>query len=169
MPRLLHDVTCMVGEPTNVDSADLSALISRLQEFRTDLVNLCTELHGLILRASNSERMVALDADERSELLGDVLSLLIMGCRMLCAVSMDEVEALEDEALTYSDQMVKLEKKATPANCLAGFVLCQKLIVAQATLNTSHVWRQSSSHVNIVERSRWKAWCDAIPVRCDFS
>jgi hypothetical protein len=168
MPRLLRDVTCIVCEPSNVDSADLFALIARLQKFRTDLVSLYAELDGLALKASKSEHMILSYADERPELFGDALSLLIMGCRMLCAVSMDAIWVLEDEALTYSDQMVRLEKQATPANCSTGFVLSQKLSIAQATLNTSHVWRKSPSQINIVERSAFKAWCDAIPVDCSF-
>jgi len=157
-----------VYEPTNVDSADLLALISRLEIFRTDILELYTEIDGLTLKVSKSERMVSSDADERSELRGDALSLLIMGCRMQCAISMEAVGVLEDEALAYSYQLIKLERKATLANSLASFVLCQKLMVAQATLKTSHVWRKSSSQINIVEQSGFKAWCDAIPVRYNF-
>lgn len=168
MPRLLQDVTHVVREPTNIGSADLCAIIARLQKFRADIVDLSTELDGLTLEASKGECIVPSDADERVELLGDALTLLIMGCRLQSAVSMDEVVALEDKALHYSDQLVILETETTSANSLAVFYLQQKLIIAQATLNTSHIWWKSSSHINIVERSAFKAWCDGITVRCNF-
>jgi hypothetical protein len=168
MPRLLRDVTCIVREPANICPDDLFALIARLRKFRADLMNLCTELDELTLKAFENERIVSLDADERLELLGDALALLIMGCRMQCAVSMDAAGVLEDEALTYSDQLVKLERKATSSNCSASFDLDQKLNIAQATLNTSHVWQKSSSQISTVERSGFKAWCDGINVRCNL-
>jgi hypothetical protein len=169
MPRLLYDVTSAVSEPANVDSVKLLALLVRLRKFRAFLVNKYTELTSLSTKASISEIIVPPGADERPELFGDILSLLIMGCRMLCAVSMDEVRVLEDEALIYSYQLVELERKTRAANCLAGFVLCQKLTVAEATLTTSPIWRNSPSSMSIIERRGFKAWCDAIPVRCNFS
>jgi hypothetical protein len=168
MPRLLRDVTGVVREPSTVDTTQLSALIVRLHKFRADLVGLYAEIDGLAPKASKSEATILPHEDERPEMRGDALSLLIMGCRMLSAVSMDAVRVLEEEALTYSYRMVRLETQATPANCLTGFVLSQKLGVAQATLNTSHVWLKSPSHVNMVDRAGFKAWCDAIPVRCCF-
>jgi hypothetical protein len=169
MPRLLRDVSSIVCGPANVDSVDLFTLIARLRKFRADLVGLCTELDVLSLRALKSEGVVSLDVDERTQLLGDVLSLLIMGCRLLCGVSMDTLGTLENEALAYSNQLIELERKATLSNSFASFVLYQKLSLAQATLKTAHVWRKDSSQINIVERSAFKAWCDAIPVCCSSS
>jgi hypothetical protein len=166
MPRLLRDVTRIVSE---FDSADLFALTARLHKFRTDLVNVCLELDGMSLRASKSEGTVSSDADERPQLLGDALSLLIMGCRMLCAISMDASDVLEKEALAYSEQLVRLEGKAAPANRLAGFVLMQKLGIARATLDTAQVWRKNPSQTNIAEWSGFKAWCEAIPVSSRIS
>jgi hypothetical protein len=94
---------------------------------------------------------------------------LIIGYRMLCGVSMDTLGTLENEALAYSNQLIELERKATLSNSFASFVLYQKLSLAQATLKTAHVWRKDSSQINIVERSAFKAWCDAIPVCCSSS
>jgi hypothetical protein len=169
MPRLLRDVTRIVCEPANVDSGELFSLIVRLHTFRAETVNFYTELDSLTLEGAKSECVGTPDADERTQMSGDALSLIIMGCRMLSALSMDAFGVLEIEALAYSNQLVNLERKASTANSLAGFALFQKLVVAQATLNTTDLWRKDSSQINRVERSGYKAWCDGIPVRCSFS
>jgi hypothetical protein len=165
LPRLLRDVTCIVWEPENVDSGDLVALIARLRRFRTDLISLRNEFDEVVLKAAENEGFRSLDVDERSELLGGALTLLIISCRMLCAVSMDMVELLEGEARIYSDQMVELESHATSTSCWTGLFLYQKLSVAQATLKTCQVWQKSSPQSNIVERSGFIEWCDAMHER----
>jgi hypothetical protein len=110
-----------------------------------------------------SRGTLASDLDEREELRGGFYSLMIMGCRMLSAVSMDMVGLLENEALNYSGQMVKLESQAKFSDGRTGLFLHQKLGIAQATLNTRGIWQENSSHGNLVEWTGFKAWYDAMP------
>jgi hypothetical protein len=106
---------------------------------------------------------VASDVDEGAELRGEFFSLMILGCRMLIAVSMNMVEMLESEPLDYKGQLVGIESKTKSSDCRSGLFLHQKLGIAQATLDTRQLWRESSSHAHIVEWSGFKAWYDAMP------
>lgn len=169
MPRLMRDVSGAVDDPAAISPPDLDELITRIKRFRMDLRKWRVKYNELVLDTADHQHTAASSvSDERCELLGASLTLSILGCRMLSAVSMDIVWCLEKEALIYAEQMVKMHIEVDLTNGWAGFFLCQKVAIAQATLRTKDVWKESSRRSGTIERWIFKEWCEAIPRSCGF-
>ncbi|KAI1330010.1 hypothetical protein F5Y16DRAFT_364683 [Xylariaceae sp. FL0255] len=156
LPRLLMDVTVACNQTPGIAPPDLPDLRLRLTAFRRELLNWRVEYNMATLSLP-----VSTDGEDiRAELLGSFYGLSISCTRMLCAISIDSLNVLEDEAIVHAKEMVKLECDFENAHQPAvSFYLGQKLLVAKATLATTNCWRaESTRSTDVIPYSKYRCW-----------
>ncbi|ORY68291.1 uncharacterized protein BCR38DRAFT_422672 [Pseudomassariella vexata] len=170
MPGLFRDVShavCHLDSASSSSGTELECLSARLRQWRKDLMKWRNAFLSLL--ATSPPPPDGGDysevPDNRSELLGTVLTLLIISCRLSGAMSTTRSrEMLEEEAQMYAFELRKLNEDVALAKPWAGFYLDQKTYVAEATLGTAAVWMEpGESGKGVVEKWRFEAWCRAIP------
>lgn len=158
-PRLVRDVRIVVSGSGLNKRPGLAQLKRRLREFRTELLRWHAEYDLIMLTAPPHGGTLAASEDVRNELLSTYYGLTAVSSRLMSAVSTDLIEVLEDEAVAHASHMMKLERDILPTNKWASFYICQKLVVARATLATTDIWRESSKLcTNIIKEHTFKAW-----------
>jgi hypothetical protein len=159
----MRDVGIAVTRPGGNHCPDLVQLRKRLREYRGELLQWHAEYVLATIVAPSHEKPQILSEDIRSELVATCYSLLISCCRLLSAITVDLIDILEDEAVAYATQMMKLESGISSTNKWASFYICQKLVVATATLATTNIWRECSDRrADIITPNKFRAWLSAI-------
>ncbi|KAI1748182.1 hypothetical protein F4782DRAFT_542976 [Xylaria castorea] len=162
-PRLLMDVCRVFKTPEGVERPDLSILKRQLREYRVELLKWHTEFGSALSALPLCEGTQTPSEDIRTELLASCYGLLITCSRMMSAISVDLIDVLEDEAVAYATEMVKLEINISSVNKSASFYIRQKLIVAEATLATTDGWRENQDqNAEIMDGSKFEAWVSAL-------
>lgn len=158
-PRLVRDVRKVVSGSDVGRGPDVARLRETLREYRNELLRWHAEYDSITLTAPPPGSTPAPSEDVRSELLATYHGLVAITSRLISAVSTDLVEVLEDDAVAHANEMVELERNVLLTNKWASFYICQKLIVARATLATTGMWRESSRHyTNIIDEHTFEAW-----------
>ncbi|KAI8625035.1 hypothetical protein F5Y19DRAFT_467417 [Xylariaceae sp. FL1651] len=163
LPRLVRDVYSVVRRPESSKRRDIAQLRKRLREYRGDLLRWHTEYDSTTLTMPIQDGIQAPSEDVRSELLGTCYGLIVTCSRLISAITVELLDFLEDEAVAYSIQMVKLESDISSVNKWASFYICQKIVVARATLATTNAWRESSDRCNdIIGGDKFGYWVSTI-------
>ncbi|KAI3325320.1 hypothetical protein HD806DRAFT_492649 [Xylariaceae sp. AK1471] len=162
-PRIMRDVCIAVIRPEGSNCPDLARLRKQLREYRGELLQWHAEYVLATLVTPSHEGTQTPSGDIRSELLATCYGLLISCSRMLSAITVDLLDFLEDEAVAYATQMMKLESDISSTNKWASFYIAQKLVVARATLATTILWRECSDRcTGIIAPNKFRAWLSAI-------
>lgn len=162
IPRLMRDVTRVVNDRDGVAADALNSLAARIRRFRTSLKKWRANFEGMLPNLRHSQ-IGSPVTDESFELQCANLTLQTLACRMLSAICMDMAAALESEAQTYAAEVADAEREVAPRNVWAGLYITQKAAITGATVRTKHLWKGDSG---IIERWRFKAWCDEFPRSC---
>jgi hypothetical protein len=171
LPRLMRDVSAVVnGSDDDTPRVYVDNLKTRIRAFKADLLHWWADLDGLVQDAMSNEkseagRISSEGPNERPEMMGGCLTLHILACRMLCAISMDQSSMMEDEALDYALLLIKTDKEVRPVSCGSHFFLRQKTPMAQAVMATRDIWKRRSAESNLVDKAAFKTWCKAMS-RC---
>ncbi|KAI2465832.1 hypothetical protein F4781DRAFT_424511 [Annulohypoxylon bovei var. microspora] len=164
-PRLVRDVRILVSTRDIKEISSLEQLRKRLRDYRRELLQWHAEYDSITLVAPPRGEIPAPSEDIRSELLATCYGLFIVCSRLMSAISTGLIEVLEDEAVTHATRMVRLEKDTSLTNRWASFYICQKLVVARATLATTDIWRETLNqpdYTDIIEEYKFGAWWSAI-------
>ncbi|KAI1451356.1 hypothetical protein F4805DRAFT_451717 [Annulohypoxylon moriforme] len=164
-PRLVRDVRVLIGRHDTEEQPGPEQLKKQLRDYRKELLQWRAEYDSAALMMPSRGEIPAPNEDIRSELLATCYGLFIICCRLMSAISTDLIEILEDEAVTHARRMIELENDISPVNRWASFYICQKLVVARATLATTDIWREVSRKADftgIVEEDRFEAWWSVI-------
>jgi hypothetical protein len=159
----MRDVCRVFKVPEGAERPDLSKLKKRLREYRVELLKWHTKFDSAVSAVPLCEGTRTPSEDIRTELLASCYGLIIACSRMMSAISVDLVDVLEDEAVAYATEMVKLEMDISSVNKSASFYIRQKLIVAEATLATTDAWRENQDqNAEIMDGSKFEAWVSAL-------
>ncbi|KAI1151299.1 hypothetical protein F4825DRAFT_423333 [Nemania diffusa] len=162
-PRLMRDVCHVFKAHEGAKRPDLSKLKKQLREYRGELLKWHAEFDSALSTLPLYEGAQTPNEDIRTELLASCYGLIIACSRMMSAISVDLIDILEDEAVAYATEMVKLETDISSVNKSASFYIRQKLIVAEATLATTDAWRENQDeNAEIIDGSKFEAWTSAL-------
>ncbi|KAI1379011.1 hypothetical protein F4677DRAFT_410311 [Hypoxylon crocopeplum] len=157
-PRLVRDVCDVVNKSDVGKNPDLTQLMKRLREYRKELLRWHAEYETVML-TTPSRGAQAPSEDVRGELLVTYYGLFIISSRLMSAISTDLIEVLEDEAVAHATLMVGLENDVSLVDEWAYFYVCQKIIIAGATLATTTIWRENLDQCSdIIEEYKFRAW-----------
>lgn len=161
LPRLILDVLRVVASLQSPSQAELDELRYRCRSMKKSLLQWRSEYDGLSrLPAGKSER-----TDLRYEILGNGLIMQGAACRLVGAVSPADRVSEECEAVAHSLYMKRLIRETSDKNQWARFYLEQKIIYADAILNTTEVWLeacQEPTNNSLIDGWRFKIWCDSL-------
>ena len=140
IPGFFVDVTKIMLS-SNLDSARLSSVASRIHQLRIDLLKWNNDYEALLSHVSRISKGSA-EYDRRCKVFATYLSCIIISSRLLGALSSSERVELEDDTRNYAGQMQDLELEVKSSTSAAALFMAQTLGVAQATLATSKDWLQ---------------------------
>lgn len=159
----MRDVCHVFKAHEGAKRPDLSKLKKQLREYRGELLKWHAEFDSALSTLPLYEGAQTPNEDIRTELLASCYGLIIACSRMMSAISVDLIDILEDEAVAYATEMVKLETDISSVNKSASFYIRQKLIVAEATLATTDAWRENQDeNAEIIDGSKFEAWTSAL-------
>ncbi|KAI1263721.1 hypothetical protein F5Y18DRAFT_438050 [Xylariaceae sp. FL1019] len=159
IPRLIRDVRFIFETHELLKYPQLAKLRQRLRSFRCSLLRWYADYASTTLI---SAPVVTRD-DIRMDLLASYYCLIISCSRMLSSITVRSLNILEDEAVAYAHELIKLESVISSKSNLAAFYIAPKLVIAKATLKTTEIWRQSlSTPTDLIERTKFDTWMSMV-------
>jgi hypothetical protein len=123
-----------------------------------DLVAWCNKLQ---VAASLVDIESASDQDhiKSSENLNNsMVGVIILG-RMLGAVSSEERDALEDQAITYAEEILNTWENLKVIGSGITYCPSERVILAQVVIDTTDNWRQGFHSGRLIGKETFESWC----------
>jgi hypothetical protein len=152
----------VLGEVTPSQD-DIDALYTSIQEYREENVLRRSELDRPPLPTNPAWREAGLlcsDIDMREQTQASYYNQAMLCSRLLTALSSRNLEAIEEEAVTYCQVLVNRTTKTVKPDGCAGYWFEQDVTFPISILNTSKQWLSAARQPNgLIDGQMLLAWC----------
>lgn len=159
LPRLFTRVSSIVCHDRRSYGPHVLKLILDVQSFRKEMLHWHEEVKKLCPEPNDGLQSLR-DSDLRYELLTTILSTLAMVNRLSGALGDPEGKRLEAQALSYADDLVRLEAAIMSTKGWTSFLIRKKVAIGKSVSSTAAIWNTTPG--NIIEKYHFDGWCKAL-------
>lgn len=170
VPGLFADVTDAICYGGYLDRYSIGLLYTRVNRLRLNLLDWRSDFDALSEQAYRTEPPQDL-LDQRSEVLGTYLGIMILVNRLLTFLCIDRVAELEDATLVLATQLMEMDGASSLMSPHTYLFTMQKLKIAQVVFATTQEWQAAVRHSNedgqerIISAARFEWWCELLGIK----
>ncbi|KAI1843630.1 hypothetical protein JX266_010263 [Neoarthrinium moseri] len=161
-PRLLAQVQDVLYKPDSLTATELDELESKCRAAKEEFTKWYREFESMF--AAHARHRIPFPKDNvRFEMFGASLVMLSFLSRLISAISLEDHEAQERDAVKYAKHMKQLTDGVFDAHKCANFYLTQKVFSAESILSSTDFWCSRPGNRprgRLVEKWKWQAWFD---------
>lgn len=159
LPRLFTRVFSIVCHGRSSYGPHVLSLLLDVQNFQKRMLEWNEEVKRLCPEPKNGLQSLP-NSDLRYELLATTLSTLAIVNRLLGALGDPAGSILEARALSYVDDLVKLEEALISTAGWASFLIRKKVVIGKSVSSTTAAWDTTPG--KLIDRHQFNGWCKAL-------
>ncbi len=170
MPGLFADVTDAVCRGRCLDWYSIGLIKARVNQQRLKLLRWRCDFDALTEQAYMTETPQDL-LDQRSEVLGTYLGIMILVNRLLTFLCTDGAAELEDDTVVLATQLMDMDGASSLISPHTYLFTMQKLKIARAALASTQEWQAAIRYSNeygqkgIISAARFEWWCELLGIK----